>query len=177
MARSNQLKFSHKYILRLFLFPVNEILILSPDSPPSPPSSLSLIHILPDNHGIFFPFDFILYDLDGVRKKGIGDSLNQHSNTFSIRALQISGAVIGNVPMPPDCIHNHLFGLRIDIRMVINRDVYKRQPPSHPRAPVSILMVVLFPAPFGPNIHRISPLYTSKLTPSTACLLYTSRCV
>ena len=83
---------------------------------------------MPDNHGIFFPFDFILYDLDGVRKKGIGDSLNQHSNTFSIRALQISGAVIRNVPMPPDCIHNHLFGLRIDIRMVINSPGYCTDP-------------------------------------------------
>ena len=36
------------------------------------------------------------------------------------------------------------------------------------RMPVSILMTVLFPAPFGPMKPRISPFGTSKEMPSTA---------
>ena len=36
--------------------------------------------------------------------------------------------------------------------------------------PVSILMVVVLPAPFGPRNPNVSPIFTAKLMPFTATL-------
>src|SRR5688572_13032174 len=41
-------------------------------------------------------------------------------------------------------------------------------PPLGASSPVSILMVVVLPAPFGPRKPKISPVLTSKLTAFTA---------
>ena len=44
----------------------------------------------------------------------------------------------------------------------------KISPSSAARIPVIILIVVVFPAPFGPRKPKISPLFTVSETESTA---------
>jgi len=56
------------------------------------------------------------------------------------------------------------------------RDVETGNPPTYPSpsvaivAPVIMLIIVVLPAPLGPNRAKHEPLLTPKLTPSTASL-------
>ena len=80
---------------------------------------------VPDYHGIFFLLYFIFHYLYGIRKKRIGNSLNQHRHALSVCTLQISGAVVGNVAVLLNGVHNHFLRFRIDVRMVIDGSGYR----------------------------------------------------
>ena len=80
---------------------------------------LILINMI-QHHCIFFTFDLRFYHFDHTAENRIGHSLYKHRNALCIYSFQIPRTVIRNIAMFPYCIHDLLFCLRIDIRMVID---------------------------------------------------------
>ncbi|MNR00463.1 hypothetical protein D3C85_1162360 [compost metagenome] len=80
---------------------------------------LILIHPL-ENERIFLGLDFLFKYLYHPVEECVGDPLNEYGDRLGSGSLQISRAVIGDIMVLFNHLHNHSFRLFINVRMIIN---------------------------------------------------------
>ena len=122
------------------------------------------------------------YELITTLKKEVGLPVHLHSHSTSgmvmmtyLRACDAGVDIIDTAFSPLACGTTPITFLTLLSCFAISKPKTKALPSVGFKMVINMLIVVVFPAPFGPRKPKISPCFTLKLTWSTAvrCLLKT----